>query len=256
MKTTKRAAAPVQATLVKKAAPAPAAAPAAKKDWFMSGEAGFKKKHQLDAQQKLRQEKGIRRFRLQAGEEANIVFVDNEGFFVLEHQVAPGGRWQDSVYLTCTREFEACPVCQSGHKPIFTCYFTVIDMRKYTRKDGTESTSRKVLMPVNGTAMQVVEELKSDNGDLTGLAFKVRRLGKDDPNCGRDFKKLGRYNIAGKLGAEAAVPYEYKKIMAPPGSEDFKAAGLVVAKSVGSSADVDAELEEEPGGEDVEAMLD
>lgn len=176
--------------------------------------------------------------------------------YELEHQVAPGGRWQDSVYLTCTREFEACPVCQSGHKPIFTCYFTVIDMRKYTRKDGTESTSRKVLMPVKGTAMQVIEELKKDNGSLVGLAFKVRRLGKDDPNCGRDFKKLGRYNIAGKLGAEAAQAYEYKKIMAPPGKDDFAAAGLVVAKSVGSSEDVDAELEDEPGGEDVEAMLD
>lgn len=254
MKTTKRTAAPQQTTIVKKVAPA-AAEPAKKKDWFMTGQQGFEKKHQLDAAHKLRQEKGIRRFRLQANEEANIVFVDNEGFFVLEHQVAPGGRWQDSVYLTCTREFEACPVCQSGHKPIFTCYFTIIDMRKYTKKDGTESTHRKVLMPIKGTALQVIEELKKDHGDLTGLAFKVRRLGKDDPNCGRDFKKLGRYNIVGKLGAEMAVPYKYKEILAPPAAADFQAAGLVVPKSVGSSEDVDAELEE-GGGEDVEAMLD
>jgi len=242
------------ATVVKKAAPAPAAAPA-KKDWFMTGDKGFEKKHQLDAAHKLRQEKGIRRFRLQAGEEANVVFVDNEGFFVLEHQVAPGGRWQDSVYLTCVREFEACQVCQQGHKPIFTCYFTIIDMRKYTRKDGTESTHRKVLMPVKGAALQVVEELKKEYGDLTGIAFKVRRLSKDDPNCGRDFKKLGRYNIVGKLGAEEAKAYEYKKIMAPPEGDDFKAAGLTVTKSVGSSDDVDAELDEE-SDDSVEAMLD
>lgn len=84
MKTTKRTAAPTQATVVKPKAAAPAPAPAASgpKNWYMSGDQGFKKKHQLDAAQKMRQEKGIRRFRLQAGEEANIVFVDDEGFFV------------------------------------------------------------------------------------------------------------------------------------------------------------------------------
>lgn len=234
-------------------------APGATGGWYAKGDAGFDRKHQLDKFAALRREKGVPRFYLkhtpgnredgQKDNEARIVFLDSVGFFVREHNIEIDGKYGNHV--TCVSDFAPCEVCtQNGNKPIYTCYFTVIDTRKFVRKDGTVSARRRVLFPAKGSAIDVIENLKKRHGDLRGLVVDVKRVGDRDPNCGRDFevvltkdRKAGRVDPAKKFPEkDESKPYDYMKVLAPPTVEELNAMGIVASAVVGSDEDVTEEV--------------
>lgn len=243
----------------KKAAPS-AAAPKETKSWHTVGQAGFDRKHQQDKLAEARREKGVPRFYLKhtpgdRGEdgpkdnESRVVFLDSAGFWVFEHNLKIDGKWGN--FCTCTKDFQPCEVCsQLGDKPVYTCYFSVIDTRRWPKKDGTISKPRRVLFPAKGSAIEVIEKLKAKHGDLRGLVVDVSRIGDRDPNCGRDFDvvltkdgKVARIDPAKRFPeGDDAKPFDYMKVLAPPTPDELKGFGVTASVSVGSEDDMDEDV--------------
>ena len=214
--------------------------------WFRVGEEGFKEKQKLDALAEARKEKYAPRFRLRPQESAKIVFLDSDGFYIKEHNLKIGGRWGN--YVTCTSDFKPCPVCQSGDRPVYTAYYSIIDTRTIVTSDGKKLKNRKVLLPLKGSAINIIEDIKKKHGNLRGLVFEVKRYTAQDPNCGTVFDKIGRANLAKLKDSE---PFDYEKILAPPTEEELEAMGFETTV-VGSEENLDDELDDlfTEGGEE------
>lgn len=219
---------------------------AASDDWFISSpKEGFAKKTQIDKVTEMKREKSAPRFMLKAGEEAVIVFVDTNPIFVWEHNLEIAGKWGN--HFTCVKEKKTCPICHnnSQDKSVYIAYFTVIDTREFTRKDGTKVKNRKVLYPAKGSSMPKVEDLIKKYGSLSGLAFKVKRYTKQEPNCGTTFDKIGKVDLVKKFGVGSDKPFEYKKILIPPTAEELESLGIsmTIVGSEGIQEEVSSDLE-------------
>lgn len=228
----------------KKEAPAkeaPAKKEAAKPigdDWYSQGDVGMQKKRSQDALSAARKERGTSRFFLKEREEALVTFVgDDKGFFIWEHNLKINGKWGN--FVTCTKEWKPCPVCEAGHKPTYTAYYTVIDHREFELKQGPNAgkkiKNRKLLYPAKGSTMTVLSDLKKSIKTVSGKTFLVKRLSSEDPNCGRDFTAKGTLNAAQwkalasaakQTEAELKSDIEYKKILSPMSDEELAALGF------------------------------
>jgi hypothetical protein len=240
--------------------------------WFVEGEAGFEKKEQLDQLAEMRRAKAVDRFYLKdtAKEaidpntgskqtEAKIVFLDSKPFSIFEHSLQINGKY-GNMY-TCTRDFGPCPICDKGERPTFTMYFSIIDTRKFTKKKpdpktgATISEPHRKLFPAKGVAQDKLKEILAENdNDLRGLVVHVKRYDAKEPNCGRDFKVLGRLTEAklrAKFPPELLQPIKYREVLAPPTKNELKAAGIHVAVVAGSAEDIDSDSDD-----DVKGLLD
>jgi len=222
--------------------------------WFRIGEEGFKEKQRLDAIAEMKKEKSVPRFRLRPQETAKIIFLDSDGFYIKEHNLKIAGRWGN--YVTCTSDFKPCPVCQSGDRPTYTAYYTIIDTRTIVTSDGRKLKNRKVLLPLKGSAINIIEDIKKKVKNLRGLVFEVKRYTAQDPNCGAVFERLGRVDLKKLKDSE---PYDYEKVLAPPTDEELENMGFDVTV-VGSEENLDEELDdlfvEEDNEEEKEEELD
>ena len=248
-------------TSIKNETPAVKTTPTAEaKSWHQTGEAGLKRKQVQDKLNEARREKGAPRFYLKhtAGDrgpdgpkdnEARVVFLDSVGFWVFEHNLKIENKWGN--FATCTKDFQPCEICsQLSDKPVYTCYYTVIDTRRWAKKDGTISKPRRVLYPAKGAAIEIIEKLKAKHGDLRGLVVDIGRSGERDPNCGRDFDvvltkegKVARVDPAKRFPEkDESKPYDYMKILAPPTADELKAFGVSPQVTVGSDEDVDEDI--------------
>lgn len=222
---------------------------AVKSNWFLRGKEVFDKKKQLDIVAKARKERYIQRFFLKAGESAKIVFVDSEPFGIWEHNLRIDGKWGN--FYTCCKEIQPCPICKNfpESRPTWTVYFTVLDLRPYTKRDGQTVKFRKILYPAKGSTIAKIEDLLNKYGSISGLCFKVSRLTDDDSNCGRDFEYIGKVDIVKKFGKEYAIPIDYAKVLAFPNDEELEYLGI--------SSDMDVNIEDDEEHElDDNAILD
>jgi len=205
--------------------------------WFKTGEEGLKEKAKIDTIASLRKEKNTPRFRLKEGEEAIIVFVDDEGFYAKVHQFEVDGNWGN--FVTCTKDFGPCKVCESGKRPTYTAHYTIIDTREFTKRDGTKIKNNKILFPAKGSVINMIADLKKKYGSLVGRAFRVKRYTSNDPNCGNYFELISnkRINLVKKFGKDADKPLDYMTILAPPTDEELAALGFG-GVPVGSDEDI------------------
>lgn len=208
--------------------------------WFKTGNEGLKEKKKQDAVNKMRAEKNVPRFRLKEDEEAVIVFVDDTGFYAKIHQFEVDGNWGN--FITCTKDFGPCKLCELSKKPTYTAHYTIIDTREFTKRDGTVVKNTKILFPAKGSAINILADLKKKYGSLVGRAFKVKRYGKNDPNCGNYFELASSKKIplVKKFGKDADKPIDYMKILAPPTEEEMRAMGFD-SVPVGSDEDISDE---------------
>lgn len=207
------------------------------KKWFYTGEEGRREKKRAEAQAQMRAERSVKRFRLSSQEEALIVFVDNPTFYIYEHFNL---KIQDKYgnYVTCTKEFGGCPVCNEGNNSSLVAYGTVIDCRKFTRKDGTVSKWRKVLFPIKGDNLNRFESIIDEHGDLAGKVFKAKRFGERDFIVGSQFVYKGKLDISTKFGKEAAAPIDYVRVLAPLSKEELLSLGFKSPFVYGSEEDI------------------
>jgi len=206
------------------------------KDWFATGAEGMQRKQQQDAIGAAKKERGVGRFFMKEKEEALVTFIGTDaGFYIHEHNLKLNGRWGN--FVTCTKDWKPCPVCEAGHKPTYTAYYTVIDHREFELKNGpkagTKVKNRKLLYPAKGSTMTILADLKKEHKTLVGRTFLIKRLSSEDPNCGRDFSSKGALNAAQwkALAAAAKVTetelksdIEYRKVLKP--MDDVELAGL------------------------------
>jgi len=190
--------------------------------WFRTGDEGIKEKKKLDYLSALRKEKSAPRFRLREGEESLIVFIDDNGFYIKEHNLKVDGKW--GTYVTCVRDFGPCPVCNEGKRATYTGYYSIIDTREFVKNDGTKVKNRRVLFPAKGSAINMIGDLIKKHKNLVGRVVRVKRYTANDPNCGNFFEVLNKKVNLTKFGDDGK-PYDYKKVLAPPTEEELQVLG-------------------------------
>lgn len=208
------------------------------KSWFKYGDEGYNEMVQREKATSLMKEKSVSRFRLEPGEEATIIFLDDVGCHAKIHQIEFDGRWGN--FLTCTKDAYPCAVCNStGRRPVYTVHYTIIDTREFTRKDGTKVKNRRIIFPAKGVMAHQLYDLKKKYGSLVGRAFKVKRYSKEDISCGSTITHIGKVDFGKlKIPQNDLKPYDYEKVLAFPTEEELAYYGFMGSVVAGSPEDI------------------
>lgn len=201
--------------------------------WFKTGLEAKKALEDAEVVSQLLKEKAVPRFWLKPNEEAEVIFVDDSGFWCERHIVKIGNKFME---FTCKAGVEPCPLClKEDRRPAGFTYFTVVDLRQYERKDGTLVKYTKALLPARRTLAKQLFDFKQKFGSLVGLRAILKRYTAQDASCGiiidfvRDAKgQPKKYNLSA-LGKEYTVPFDYVKVLAPPTEEELKTFGYSLA---------------------------
>jgi hypothetical protein len=194
--------------------------------WYRIGKDAEEYARQKAILAQQRKERAVPNFFLKVDEDATIVFVDDKGFGVNIHKVKVGDRW---ITLTCVKDFAPCPICATGNRSSYVIYYTVIDTRPYTDREGKTTKFRKVLFPATGVTLQsrIADEKAEQNG-LVGAVCYFKRYSAKEASAGTLVKCKGKIDIAKKFGAEFTKPLDYLKILAPPTTEELESLGISV----------------------------
>lgn len=234
--------------------------------WYKKGNEAKSALERAEALTKMLKEKSVPWFWLKADTQADIIFVDDDGFWCEVHTIKQGGKF---LKATCSNGIKPCPLClKDPQRPAGIVFFTIIDLRQYVKKDGTVVKFTKVLLPARRTLAKQIFEFKEKYKSLVGLRFTLKRYSDKDASCGiivgeahrKDDGKLKKYDLL-KLGKEYAVPYNYEVVLAPPTDEELEALGFILPESIGDSPleeleedinETPEELEEDTDEEDVD----
>lgn len=228
--------------------------------WFKTGLEAKKALEQAELTAQLLKDKSAPKFWLKTNEEAQVIFVDDDGFWCERHVVKTGDRYTE---LTCKGGTEPCPICLKENKrPTGVTCFTVIDLRQYEKKDGTIAKYTKTLLLARRTLAKQIFDFKQKFGSLVGTRVILKRYTQQDPSCGiildfiRDQKGTPKvYNIA-SLGKDYAVPFDYIKVLAPPTEEELRLLGYSLAVVGDIPLPDDEELEQQSSSPKVETELE
>jgi len=202
---------------------------AEKKEWFQKGKEGTERSKTEDAAAKKRRAEGgkIQRFYLKGDTSAKITFLDNPAFFFHEHNLNMNGKWFN--YFTCIKDFDTCPICESGDSAGYVLAATVIDHSTWKDDQGEQQGHRKRLFIAKGKARQLIlrriesQGKDGEPGDLTGCVFECAR-GSSPTECstGEDIQFLAKLpnlssllKYAPKDAKDYLEPIDYAKLLAP-----------------------------------------
>lgn len=184
------------------------------------------------------------RFRMKVNETGRVIILDDATaspdklpFFLWEHRwQGADGNWDN--FERCIKDTGICPLCRKlGQEGSYTMMLTVIDLRKYTNKEGVEVKASRKLFPVKAGMIPKYERLLGRIGNLRGAMLEVSRDSDKAASTGDAFdfiKTLTEAEIA-KYG-EIATLVDYNKAFpalteaemqgrydtpAPAGSEEF-----------------------------------
>jgi len=169
-------------------------------------------------------------FRLQPGEDAEVVILDSEPpFFVSLHKVKNArGRWEDEVCIADSGV--TCPLCESeGKAGSYTMVLTVLDRRPYKIKSGPNAgkiiKNSKKLLHVKGRNLPKFERQYKGkaNKNFRGVKLACHRDGDKESAMGEDLQFLGRVpeGTLAKFG-DNGVPADYETIYAIPDAEELR----------------------------------
>ncbi len=202
-----------------------------KKGW----EAVNAERQKQDALIAIRKEKSAPRFWLKEGEEAEIMFLDQDPCMVWEHKIELNGRWET---LICTREFQHCPICEAfpRHKPGLTAYLSIIDTRPYMDRQGTQVKFSKKLFPMKAAMQGIVYDILKEQKSLKYLLCRVKRYSAKSASGGDYLAPIRRIKDPLKVvkSADLLVPFDYEKVFQPLTSEELTAMGIFSAPILGS----------------------
>lgn len=212
--------------------------------WYIKGKEAFNKIRQEEVL-KQSQANAVPRFYLKPNEQADVIFVDSEGFMVYRHAIKRGDLFHE---ITCLGDM--CPLCMAGERRFPVVFFTVIDTRPYTKPDGTTvKYTKKLLGAKRQLAMQIFDFIET-YGNLSRAKATLKRYTENDASNGIILKwdmegnKLKRYNIQ-SLGEYFTTPFNYMEILKPPTKEFLEALGYAIDTSMFEIPDIDETVEEE-----------
>jgi hypothetical protein len=238
-----------------------------KKTWFAKGKEGAERSKQVDAETQAKfEQSGIRRLWLENDTSAKFTFLDNPEFFMHEHNLKIGKSYHN--YFTCIKDFDTCPLCESGDNPSYVVVGTIINHAKWKDKDEVEHTNQKQLAVFRGRARQkILKQIEKREGDLTYCVYEASR-GSISTECstGEDFEFLKRLTKAqvkmlvpeGEK-EEWIEPYNYEELFKPkPIAELRKLAGTAAPIGAAEEQDkaVEAPTEEKGAGTKVGSIDD
>lgn len=192
--------------------------------WYKTGDSATNYAKQKAVSVQLKKERTVPYFHLKLGEEATVVFVDDKGFGIHQHKIKFGDRW---ITITCVKDFAPCPICATGNRSSYVIYYTAIDTRPYTNKDGQVIKFRKVLFPATGSTLQMrLADEKENKKTLVGAVLRFKRYGEKESSSGTLIENKGVINISEKFGKEYTQPIDYLKVLAPPTEEELESFGF------------------------------
>lgn len=200
---------------------------------FARGSDGFergKQKREAQEAEYQRQKNTPFTFRLNPGEDAEVVILDSEPpFFVSLHKIKNSrGRWEDEVCIADTGT--TCPLCEStGKQGSYTMVLTVLDRRPYKIKNGPNAgkviKNSKKLLHVKGRNLPKFERQYKGKakGNFRGVKVQCHRDGDKESAMGEDLQFLGRVSEAAlsKFG-DNSVPADYTEIYPIPDATELR----------------------------------
>jgi hypothetical protein len=171
------------------------------------GEDGYARAKEAIAKSEARREmnqRGPFRFSMKDGEEpVEIIILDAARaglFYMNEHEVWVGKNCSHVVCIAEGGRDTSCPLCvaaadnpknaRDGIKyPYYAMYFTVIDTRGYTNKEGKEVAFSRRLMVVKQSQIEKMTVVlnaaqKQNGGKLRGTVLLMSRNGEMSPRTG------------------------------------------------------------------------
>lgn len=188
------------------------------------------------------------RFYMKYDTEANVVFLDDLLFPIVEHQLKDAKGY--TIFETCIEELEGeCPLCDSGMRSFLGFASTVIHIDP-VKKDGTKlSPTKKLIVIKQGAAKNWLRRQK-EAGYLKGKVFKLYRSSDSkSPTTGSDidFKKEADWEKVKKLAPEGVdpnewlKPYDYKEMFKPKSAQELRTM-MGISAPVGAESNDDSDL--------------
>lgn len=228
--------------------------PEKKGGWMRRGSEGFNKKASIDTMLQMRKARQAPRIWLPEGGSKRLVFLDSNPAFIWEHSLPDENGRLGRNFVTCVKEDQPCPLCAAQQRSTYTAYLSVIDVDGYKTKKGEQVSNIRSLYPIKGSTMKVMQGIIEEHKNLTGLAFEVKRLSADDPNCGRDFKFLKKADLS-KIKPADRKPFDYDTILAPPTEDEWAEIGVPAGGGVVGASGGRSSSTKEGEGEDLGSVL-
>lgn len=208
--------------------------------WFKSGEAAQKAVNDELVNREMNRKPP--RFWMKAGQEAEIVFIDDEGITFYEHNLQLNDSWGN--YFTCLKSDEGgdkrCPLCESRYNNYLVTLYSVIDCTKFTDKKGVvRQNEKKILAVKSEVAKKIIRKKAAQKGSLIGCKFTVFRTTAESANSGDDFEFVERCDLMKFAGQDGLPPkaFDYEKFYKPDTYESLaRFAGKPVAQSTTTQA--------------------
>jgi hypothetical protein len=214
-------------------------------------------RHKKEIAQRRSQGGTVLRFYVKAGDETEIVILDNsleEAVAFYEHNLQDAqGRW--SIHEPCIKDFDDCPICANGSNSYYVMMLSVLVLKPFTVNRG-KPTERviphsKMLLPVKVGQFDLFQKLeaaaKQAGGRLRGMYLvmsrgsdpKASRIG--DPQIledGKMFDLISEEDLVNEYGHEAVLgqdgktvlraenyditPYNYEKLFPMPDVDSIR----------------------------------
>lgn len=152
--------------------------------WYSTGFDGVEKE-----QQRLDSAVGPGRLWIPAGQQKDIVCVDDDPFCVHEHNPKMNGNYRN--WMTCLRNaYEEVVCCQQlGPNSRYYCgYVTAVDCSKWTDQRGNEHQYEMRLIQLKMKALKKYRRKKDEKGSLVGTMWNFHREDNRSPTCGDEWE--------------------------------------------------------------------
>ena len=162
------------------------------KSFLKRGAAAFDAAKKAEAQRQQNNKHKPFRFFIKDGESAELVILDEsieEVVGLWEHNLKLNGRWGN--FEICLGEDENCPICKNvpDSKPYFAMFFTVLDLRGYTDKNGNEVPYSRKMLALKGEMIdmfkQIAQAAQKKHGTIRGVTVLMKRSGEKSYSTGR-----------------------------------------------------------------------
>ena len=155
-----------------------------------------------------------RRLWFSPGTSREVVFVDDAGVAIEEHNVRFDG---ETHFLTCRRSAKMdCPLCEVGNRSYLICLFTVLEIQEVPRDDDFIYRHYRAILAAKPYVARLIREEKKRKTGLVGCRYRVATASDHYNQPGQVFKFLSRVNLETYFKPQ---PFPYERLYKPVSTE-------------------------------------
>lgn len=204
---------------------------------------------------KLREQGGMRRYRLKQGERGKITFLDKPSVGAYEHSVKKSNGFYEPVWCSNNENNEGnCPHCAAGVPRSYVLVGTVINHNKYQSKDGKrEYKNQRQYIVLKGKGQQaMLEYLDPESPEYMDVQYQLFTVTRPDEQtscaCGEIFHPKGKVSVT-KIKALSPEDIDPDEFVSPL---DYKAIVTVIDPTPMFESNSGIGSDDDPFGEDEE----